>query len=261
MLTVNKSRNRLFSETQAPLEARVFLAASVGPKSRTGASVGNQGTIDDRRAATSSYSSDRKTAKRGKFELFDITANGINTGDPRNTTADGLALANRVERRLPRLEFDDKDRFTFEGTFRIDDADSVYFAQLHADDRQSPGSSKSVGRGVHWLLRADENDEDSGKLDIYLERATKKAGRFSNGGRKNIHLRTIDKGQQFKLKVEGGSNLAGKKVFSNIYINGTKEFSGDQSFTTDFQALRYGAYGAPGGGNAKVLVKDVSYKS
>lgn len=259
MPALKNYRNQLFCENESALEPKVMLAASVGPRSRNGAGIGNPGTLDDRRAKTQDYSDDRKTARRGRFELFDITRDGIADQGSRNS-ANGLTLANRVERRLPRLEHADGDRFRFEGRFRIDEADNVYFAQLHADDRSPDDPRRSVGRGVHWLLRADQNPDDPNKLDIYLEQATEKEGRRSNGGRRDILLRSINKGQQLNLKVTGGTDLSGENIFSVIEINGRREFAGRQRFTSDFQSVRYGAYGAPGGGNAEVLWQNVSYR-
>lgn len=251
-------RNRLSSETDMALENRVMLAASA--PARRGVRAGNDGTIDDRRDATKNLPSNQKTTKTGNFEVFDITDDGIDSSDPRNTDRNGNALANRVERRLPKVESADREDFSFEGVFRIDEADSVYFAQLHADDIDPKNPRKSIGRSVHWLLRAEENKDDPDQLDIILERATKKEGRRSNNGRENIFLDSVNKGEQFRLNVEGEHDSRGR-IKTDISIDGSSKYSGKQTFTTDFASIRYGAYGAPGGGNAEVLVKDTRYST
>jgi hypothetical protein len=122
-------------------------------------------------------------------------------------------------------------------------------------------------KGPVWLLRADKTYKTNsngkrvatGKADIFLENNKVPGGRRSNNTRTNQKLGTVDLNKDFDLDIISGYAKDNKDAFSNIEIKqGKNEFGykGNHNYITDNLVLRYGAYGAPGGSNGTVSVKN-----
>lgn len=240
-MLLNVKKNRLSKFDSSPdLEPRVMLMSGTS-------SVVNEGVLDDR-STISNYK------ESGDFGQYKIQSG--KTTDPKN--------ASRIERRLPRVNEAKGRRANFGGTFQLEnDIDNVYFAQVHGNSDKR-GESPAI-KGPVWLLRADKtfsNGKATGKADIFLEENDVPGGRRSNNTRSNEKLGTVDLNKDFDLDIITGYDKEKKtNAFTSIDIKqGSNEFgfNGRHNYKTDNLVLRYGAYGAPKGGNGTVSVKNAT---
>lgn len=176
------------------------------------------GDIDDRTKAPGCYSTSNGW---GVYTVKGGKSNSTDIHDP------------RCERRNLTPKIDTGLTLTFEATYRVDSADNTTIAQILNYDPNSSDKHKPVV----FILAKDRGSE---------------WGIYDQGN----ELGRVSKNSVFSIKITSYSSNG--KMFSDIYLNGTKESTKQHARVGQNSQMRYGNY-HHGDGTAVIRIKDVSF--
>ncbi len=211
----------------------------------------NLGELDDR---TCAYNYKEVTFKGSTttWGAYQIAAGSNN--------ADKNGLSPRMERKFrPRPKAKDGNYQKFSGTFRIESVSGgrgTYFIQVKGKHQGHTNPDPAIC----LIIAKKVKQEDGIYFYIYSEQITKRDGRFSNNGRKDVYLTRVKKGEAFNLELETGfigtpvnTHYVHLKVKDKIY-----NWNVPQPELALETAIRYGAYGITSG-VAEIYVSNTSF--
>lgn len=234
----------------------------------------NHGVIDDR---TCSYNYEERQIGSITFGSYRVSAGSNHVDTPDENT--NSTLSPRMERRfVPRPHKRIGAYQHFKGTFRIEDVGGgrgTYIAQVKGQHEGGEYKDPAIALFIARKRIRDKKRSDGSFVivngirvketvfDIYREQITKRDGRFSNNGRKDVKITTVLKSKNFIIDLKTGFNLDINGNFQHYVtsiINGKKSFfrvpESDKALET---GIRYGAYVVESG-TARVFVGNTYFK-
>lgn len=212
----------------------------------------NHGELDDR---TCSYDYEEKIIGTKTFGSYRIKPGSTNVGTS--------TLSPRMERKFaPRPKPNNGAYQLFKGTFRIENVGGgrgTYFIQA---------KGKHVGHtdpdpAIALFIAREVKVGNDTYFDIYREEVTKRDGRFSNNGRRDVYLTRVKKHENFAVELKTGFRVDSSGKITQHYVNakikGKNYYYNTPSPNLALETgIRYGAYSITSG-TARIYVTDTYF--
>lgn len=212
----------------------------------------NHGILDDR---TCFYDYEEKNIDGQTFGSYRIKAGSL--------TSTTSTLSPRMERKFsPRAQPVDGAYQLFKGTFRIESVGGergTYFIQAKGKHINHIDPDPAIA-----LIIAREVVENGDTFfDLYREEITKRGGRFSNNGRKDVLLTRVKKNENFDVEMKTGFQVDQQGNITKHYVNVkikniTYYYNTPRPDLALETGIRYGAYSVSSG-TARIFVSNTSY--
>lgn len=241
------------SETDESLSAKGSNCTKTGSRNVDLSNPKNPGDLDDR---TCFYDYELRTFGTKTFGSYRIKASSI---------TDNSNLSPRMERKFsPRTKPNNGAYEELKATFRIENVGGgrgTYFMQVKGKHE----GHVDIDPAIALFIAREVKVGNDTFFDIYREQITKRGGRFSNNGRRDILLTRVKKNENFRVELRTGFKVDRRGKITQHYANAkikgvTYNFNvpaPEKAFET---AIRYGAYSVTSG-VARIYVTDASFNS
>lgn len=205
----------------------------------------NVGELDDR---TTAYDYAEQTVDGNRYGLYRVKA---------GTSTDNNSP--RMERKFtPRVKPTAGNYQLFKATFRIEEVGGTrgtYFCQV----KGTHTNHIDVDPALALFIARKVVVNNKTYFDIYREQITKRDGKFSNNGRKDVLLTRVGKDEDFTVELKTGFDGNPFRHYANIKINGKWYYWNVPSpELAEETGIRYGAYSVTSG-NARIRVRATTF--